>query len=147
MKRNTAACIGLSSVVIEDKYPGSTMIVLPADHLIKDQKRFIDILRKSIMTAAAGKNLVTIGIEPTHPETGYGYIHFGDRLHTIDGDQVFEVKNFTEKPDLSTAKEFLEEGTYLWNSGMFIWQLSSILANIETHLPEMYESLERIKML
>jgi len=145
MKRNTAACIGLSSVVIEDKYPGSTMIVLPADHLIKDQKRFVDILRKSIMTAATGKNLVTIGIEPTHPETGYGYIHFGDQLHTIDGDQVFEVRNFTEKPDLSTAKEFLEEGTYLWNSGMFIWQLSSILANIETHLPEMYESLERIK--
>jgi mannose-1-phosphate guanylyltransferase len=145
MKRNTAACIGLSSVVIEDKYPGSTMIVLPADHLIKDQKRFVDILRKSIMTAATGNNLVTIGIEPTHPETGYGYIHFGDKLHTIDGDQVFEVRNFTEKPDLSTAKEFLEEGTYLWNSGMFIWQLSSILSNIETHLPEMYESLERIK--
>ena len=112
IKRNTAACIGLSSVVIEDKYPGSTMIVLPADHLIKDQKRFVDILRKSIMTAANGNNLVTIGIEPNHPETGYGYIHFGDKLHTIDGDQVFKIRNFTEKPDLSTAKEFLEEGTY-----------------------------------
>jgi len=145
MKRNTAACIALSSVVIEDKYPGSTMIVLPADHLIKDEKKFVNILSKAVMIAASGKNLVTLGIKPTHPETGYGYIHYGAHLHTIDGDQVFEVQNFTEKPDLSTAKEFLEEGTYLWNSGMFIWQLSSILANIEEHLPKIYKSLESIK--
>jgi mannose-1-phosphate guanylyltransferase len=145
MKRNTAACIGLSSVVIENKYPGSTMIVLPADHLIKDENKFVDILSKAVMTAATGKNLVTLGIKPNHPETGYGYIHYGNHLHTIDGDQVFEVQNFTEKPDLDTAKEFLEAGNYLWNSGMFIWQLSSILSNIERHLPEIYESLERIK--
>jgi len=145
MKRNTAACIGLSSVVIENKYPGSTMIVLPADHLIKDEKKFVDILSKAIMTAATGKNLVTLGIKPTHPETGYGYIHYGNHLHTIDGDQVFEVQNFTEKPDLDTAKKFLEKGNYLWNSGMFIWQLDSILYNIEKYLPEMYESLLKIK--
>lgn len=147
MKRNTAACIGLSSVVIENKYPGSAMIVLPADHLIKDEKKFIDILSKAVMTAATGKNLVTLGIKPTHPETGYGYIHYGNHLHTIDGDQVFEVQNFTEKPDLDTAKEFLEAGNYLWNSGMFICQLDSILYNIEKHLPEMYSSLLKIKRL
>jgi len=145
MKRNTAACIGLSSVVIENKYPGSTMIVLPADHLIKDEIKFIDILSKAVMTAATGKNLVTLGIKPTHPETGYGYIHYGNHLHTIDGEQVFEVQNFTEKPDLDTAKDFLEDGNYLWNSGMFIWQLESILYNIEKHLPEMYKSLLKIK--
>ncbi|PUU86212.1 MULTISPECIES: mannose-1-phosphate guanylyltransferase [Halanaerobium] len=145
MKRNTAACIGLSSVVIENKYPGSTMIVLPADHLIKDEKKFVDILSKAVMTAATGKNLVTLGIKPTHPETGYGYIHYGDHLHTIDGDQVFEVQNFTEKPDLDTAKEFLNDGNYLWNSGMFIWRLDSILYNIEKYLPEMYKSLANIK--
>jgi mannose-1-phosphate guanylyltransferase len=121
------------------------MIVLPADHLIKDEKKFVNILSKAVMTAATGKNLVTLGIKPTHPETGYGYIHYGNHLHTIDGDQVFEVENFTEKPDLDTAKEFLEDGNYLWNSGMIIWQLSSILSNIERHLPEIYESLERIK--
>jgi mannose-1-phosphate guanylyltransferase len=145
MKRNTAACIGLSSVVIEDKYPGSTMIVLPADHLIEDEKKFVEILSKAVMTAATGKSLVTLGIKPTHPETGYGYIHYGDHLHTIDGDQVFEVQNFTEKPDLDTAKDFLEAGNYLWNSGIFIWQLDSILYNIEKHLPEMYKSLRKIK--
>src|SRR6056297_2868918 len=145
MKRNTAACIGLSSVVIENKYPGSTMIVLPADHLIKDEKKFIDILSKAVMTAATGKNLVTLGIKPTHPETGYGYIHYGNHLLIIDGGKVFEVQNFTEKPDLDIAKEFLEAGNYLWNSGMFIWQLDSILYNLEKHLPEMYESLLKIK--
>ena len=145
MKRNTAACIGLSSVVIEDKYPGSTMIVLPADHLIKDENKFINILNKAVMTAATGRNLVTLGIKPTHPETGYGYIHYGNELHTIDEDQIFKVENFTEKPDLKTAKEFLEDGNYLWNSGMFIWELESILYNIEKYLPEMYGSLLKIK--
>jgi mannose-1-phosphate guanylyltransferase len=145
MKRNTAACIGLSTVVIENKYPGSTMIVLPADHLIKDENKFIDILSKAVMTAATGKNLVTLGIKPTHPETGYGYIHYGNQLHTIDGEKVFEVQNFTEKPDLDTAKDFLEDGNYLWNSGMFIWHLDSILYNIEKHLPKMYKSLLKIK--
>jgi mannose-1-phosphate guanylyltransferase len=145
LKRNTAPSIGLSSVIIEEKYPGSTMLVLPADHLIKDQNNFLDILKKGIMTAATGKNLVTIGIEPTHPETGYGYIHFGDKLHTIDGDSVFKVENFTEKPDLDTATEFLKDGSYLWNSGMFIWNLNSILANIEKHLPKLHLSLEKIK--
>jgi mannose-1-phosphate guanylyltransferase len=145
MKRNTAACIGLSSVVIENKYPGSTMIVLPADHLIKNEKKFVNILSKAVMTAATGKNLVTLGIKPTHPETGYGYIHYGDHLHTIDGDKVFKVQNFTEKPDLATAKEFLNDGNYLWNSGMFIWELDSILYNIEKYLPEMYKSLVKIK--
>ncbi|MDZ7673089.1 MAG: mannose-1-phosphate guanylyltransferase [Halanaerobiales bacterium] len=145
MKRDTAAGIGLASVVIEDKFSGSTMIVLPADHLIKDQKRFVDILRKAVMTAAGGENLVTIGIEPTYPETGYGYIHFGDRFNTINGDQIFKVRNFTEKPDLSTAKEFLKKGTYLWNTGIFIWKLSTILSNIEKHLPELYDSLQIIK--
>lgn len=144
-KRNTAPSIALSSVIIEDKYPGSTMLVLPADHLIKDQASFIDTLKKGIMTSAAGTNLVTIGIEPTHPETGYGYIHFGDKLHTIDGDNIYEVRNFTEKPDLEKAKEFLDEGTYLWNSGMFIWNLNSILKSIEEHLPEVHNSLETIR--
>lgn len=145
LKRNTAPSIGLSSVIIEEKYPGSTMLVLSADHLIKDQNNFLDILKKAIMTAATGKNLVTIGIEPTHPETGYGYIHFGDKLHTIDGDSVFKVENFTEKPDLDTAAEFLKDGSYLWNSGMFIWNLNSILANIEEHLPKLHLSLEKIR--
>jgi mannose-1-phosphate guanylyltransferase len=145
LKRNTAPSIGLASIVIEDKYPGSNMIVLPADHLIQDQAKFIDILKKGIMTAAAGPNLVTIGIEPTHPETGYGYIHFGEEVHNINGDRVYKVADFREKPDLETAKEFLESGSYLWNSGMFIWNLQTILNSIEEHLPQLYQSLQKIK--
>lgn len=78
LKRNTAPSIGLSSLYIENEYPGSSMLVLPADHLIKDENRFLDILRKAVMIAAGNSNLVTLGIKPTHPETGYGYIHFDD---------------------------------------------------------------------
>lgn len=144
LKRDTAACIGLSSVIIDRKYPGSTMIVLPADHLIKEKDNFINILKKAVMTAATGRNLVTIGIEPTHPETGYGYIKYSDLLHNIDGDRVFKVEAFTEKPDLKKAKNFLEAGTYLWNSGMFVWQVRSILKNIEIYMSDLYESLQRI---
>ncbi|ACL71031.1 mannose-1-phosphate guanylyltransferase [Halothermothrix orenii] len=144
-KRDTAACIGLASLYIEKKFPGSTMVVLPADHLIKNKERFINILQKAVMTAAVGPNLVTIGIEPTHPETGYGYIHFGELLHTIDEDRVYQVKEFTEKPDLDTAREFLEEGTYLWNSGMFVWRVETIQDKIEKHMPELSKAMERIR--
>ena len=145
MKRDTAACIGLSAIVINKKHPGSTMIVLPADHLIKNEERFLNILNKAIMIAASGRNLVTLGIKPTHPETGYGYINYGDLCHSIDGDEVYQVKSFTEKPDLETAKGFLEDGKYLWNSGMFVWQVNSILDNIKLHMHDLYQSLERMK--
>lgn len=144
-KRDTAPSIGLASLYIERKYPGSTMIVLPADHLVKDKDRFLNILQKAVMTAAVGSNLVTIGIKPTHPETGYGYIHYGNLLHTIDKDKVYEVREFTEKPDLETAKSFLEAGTYLWNSGMFVWKVETIQEKIKKHMPDLYQAMERIR--
>ncbi|MDI3547431.1 MAG: mannose-phosphate guanylyltransferase [Halanaerobiales bacterium] len=144
LKRDTAPSIGLSALYIDRTYPGSTMIVLPADHLIKDEKRFISTLQKAVMVAATGKNLVTLGIKPTHPETGYGYIHYGELCHTIDDEEVYRVKAFTEKPDIATAREFLKKGTYLWNSGMFIWQVESILEKIKLHMPDLYGSLKRI---
>ncbi|MDZ7672426.1 MAG: sugar phosphate nucleotidyltransferase [Halanaerobiales bacterium] len=97
------------------------------------------------MIAASDKNIVTLGIEPTHPETGYGYIHFDNLYHSIDNDDIYEVEEFTEKPELKTAKRFLKEGTYLWNSGMFVWQVETILENIKKHMPDLYQSLEKIK--
>ena len=144
-KRNTAPSIGLSALYIEDKYPGSNMLVLPADHLIKDDSRFINLLEKAVMIAASDKNLVTLGIEPTHPETGYGYIHFDQLYHFIDEDPIYEVVEFTEKPKIDMARKFLDEGTYLWNSGMFVWQVETILDNIKRHMPDLYQSLEKIK--
>lgn len=144
-KRDTAPSIGLASLFIEKKHPGSTMLVLPADHLIQDEERFIDIMKKAIMIAVTGSNLVTLGITPTHPETGYGYIHYGECCHTIDDDNVYSVKAFTEKPDLKKAKAFLEDGTYLWNSGMFIWQTETILEKIKFHMPELHQTLKKIR--
>ena len=144
-KRNTAPSIGLSSLYIEDKYPGSNMLVLPADHLIKDDQRFLDILKKAVMIAASDRNIVTLGIEPTHPETGYGYIHFDNLYHSIDNDDIYEVEKFTEKPELKTAKRFLKKGTYLWNSGMFVWQVSTIRKMFEKHMPSLHQGLERMK--
>lgn len=144
-KRNTAPSIGLSSMYIDKKYPGATMLVLPADHLIKDKERFLDIVEKAVMVAAKGDNLVTMGIKPTHPETGYGYIHFGECYHTIDNNQIYRVKEFTEKPDYDTAEDFFKSGQYLWNSGMFVWQVETIMKKIKTHLPDLYDALERMK--
>lgn len=144
VKRDTAPAIGLSALYINRKFPGSTMIVLPADHLIEDEERFRSILEKAASVAESGNNLITLGIKPTHPETGYGYIHFGELYEKIDGDNIFWVKNFTEKPDKETAKKFLDEGTFLWNSGMFIWKVDTILSNIEMHMPELFQALTRI---
>lgn len=144
-KRDTAPCIGLASLFIENKVPGSTMVVLPADHLIKDNDRFLDVLEKAVMVAAGENNLVTLGIRPTHPETGYGYIHCGEQAHRIDDLPVYRVKEFTEKPGPELARNFMEDGTYLWNSGMFIWRVDTILAKFAAFMPELYRSLMNIK--
>ncbi len=144
-KRNTAPSIGLATLYIENRYPGSIMFVLPADHLIKDVERFLDIFKKTVMIAASGNNIVTLGIKADHPETGFGYIHFDEIYHTIDNDSVYKVKEFTEKPGLEEAKAFLEKGRYLWNSGMFVWQVQTILEKFKKHMPDLYNSLQIIK--
>ncbi len=88
--------------------------------------------------------LITIGIHPTHPETGYGYVQSGDFVHTVNGENVYKVKTFAEKPDLETAKRFLESGDFFWNSGMFIWSVESILDEIKNYLPDIYDELEDV---
>ncbi|QTL97699.1 NTP transferase domain-containing protein [Iocasia frigidifontis] len=144
LKRNTAAAIGLSALFIESKYPGSIMIVLPIDHLINDEVNFIETIKRAIEVASSGEKLVTLGIKPTYPETGYGYIHIGQ----IDQDftyQVFKVKRFIEKPDRAKAETFLKTGNYFWNSGIFIWQNQVILESIKKNIPQLYDSLQKIK--
>lgn len=139
--RNTAPCIGLGAVHMRKKYEDAVMYVLPSDHLIKYTSIFLSTLTDAGEVAEQGENLVTLGITPDCPETGYGYIKF---LPDQMLGRAFEVDRFVEKPDLETAKEYVASEQYLWNSGMFIWKVSTILKNLETYLPETYEGLNRI---
>ncbi|HKL13951.1 MAG TPA: mannose-1-phosphate guanylyltransferase [Halanaerobiales bacterium] len=143
-KRNTAPCIGLASLYINRKYPDSTMVVLPSDHVIKNNENFLNILESAANYVQKGDNIVTLGIKPNRPETGYGYIHLGKKVHTANENKIFKVKEFTEKPDYETAAKFYENGNYYWNSGMFIWKTKTILNKLKEHLPEIYKSLEKI---
>ncbi len=141
--RNTAPCIGLAAGIIRKKYDDDAiMLVLPSDHLIKFNAMFVDILKQAIKVAEDNKNLVTIGITPTYPETGYGYINFSSSDTEYQG--AYEVVRFVEKPDIDRAKQYVSSGEYLWNSGMFVWKASSILSNIEKYLPDMYKGLAKI---
>ena len=141
--KNTAPCIALAAAVINKKYEDAVMMVLPSDHLIKYEEMYLDTMRHAIKVAKKDDNLVTIGITPTYPETGYGYINFFSNDDEMLG--VYKVKKFVEKPCLETAKEYLNSGKYLWNSGMFVWKVSSIMKNFEMHLPAMYEGFLKMK--
>lgn len=140
--RNTAPCIGLGAVHIAKKYEDAIMLVLPADHLIKYNSMFINTLKDACEIAQKSSNLVTIGITPDYPETGYGYIKFNPNLG--EG-RAYKVDRFVEKPSLEVAKEYLATDEYLWNSGMFVWKVSSILNKIKELMPETYEGLQHIQ--
>lgn len=138
--RNTAACIGYAAMEILKKYGDGIMVITPSDAFIKDNAAFSSALIKGIEKAEEGDNLVTIGIKPTFPATGYGYI-----LHAHSDKYVNKVLAFKEKPDLATAKEYFSSGRYVWNSGMFIWRASLIIEKFNEYLPELYCGLKRIE--
>jgi mannose-1-phosphate guanylyltransferase len=140
--RNTAACIGLASVIILKKDPDAITLVLPADHIIDGQEEFHQSLLKAAQFANESKGLVTIGIPPSKPETGYGYIQIDERAVK---DSIYKVFTFAEKPNYDTAVRFVESGDFFWNSGMFIWRADTILEEIKCYLPELYEGLIKIK--
>lgn len=140
--RNTAPCIGLGAVHISKKYEDAIMFVLPSDHLIKYTGMYVDTLKEACEVAESGDNLVTLGITPDYPETGYGYIKF--KTEQCIG-HAYKVEKFVEKPDLETAKEYLATEEYLWNSGMFIWKVSTILDKIKEYMPDTYAGLQTIK--
>ncbi|WP_143321864.1 mannose-1-phosphate guanylyltransferase [Clostridium sp. HBUAS56010] len=140
--RNTAPCIGLGAMHIAQKYNDAMMFVFPSDHLIKFNKMFIRTLQDASNVAEKDDNLVTIGIAPDYPETGYGYIKFDPQV--TEG-RSYKVDRFVEKPSLEVAKEYLSSEEYLWNSGMFIWKVSSILKNMEKYMPDTYSALKRIQ--
>ena len=144
--KNTAPCVAAAATLIQEEDPDGTMVVLPADHLIGNPKEFLSILETAESKAQEDSSLVTIGIQPDHPETGYGYIEFdtgSSELH--HGREVKKVNQFREKPDLATAKEFISSGNFLWNSGMFVWKTATILEKFKAHLPNMYEQVNKLK--
>jgi mannose-1-phosphate guanylyltransferase len=143
--RDTAACVGLAAVLVARIDPDGTMIVMPADHVIEPGELF----RKTARAAVAvidddPRTLVTFGIKPTRPETGYGYIERGDALGAVDGIALHRVAQFREKPDRATAEAFLVEGRFAWNSGIFVWRARTILAALAEHRPALAAALDRV---
>lgn len=141
--RNTAACIGLSAVATMVRNPGrdAVLVVLPADHAVSDEEKLRGALREAVSIAGSSDTLVTIGIPPVSPHTGYGYIKRGE--HIVG--RAYKVDRFFEKPNLQRARKYLEQGLYSWNSGMFVWRAAVILEAFKEHMPEMYNGLMRIR--
>ncbi|WP_034924530.1 mannose-1-phosphate guanylyltransferase [Gillisia sp. CAL575] len=132
--RNTAPCILLAAMKIKKINPNAVMIVAPSDHFINDENAFAADINLAFEAASEEDILVTLGIKPTFPNTGYGYIKY----EKDDGKDLQKVENFTEKPTLRNAKKYLEEGNYVWNAGIFIWKASYIAESFKTYLPEMF---------
>ncbi len=145
--RNTAPCIGLAALFVRRLDPEAVMVVLPADHLMADEAEFRRILNLAIWVAYESGKMITVGIQPMRPETGYGYIQVVDEddgTNPYFSRGVYRVKTFAEKPNLQTARQFLQSGDFLWNSGMFVWRADTILREIQHLLPEMYEELAKV---
>lgn len=142
--RNTAPSIGLAAMHIKRIDPDGIMVILPSDHLVRDIEGFQQAVRVAVAAAKEHNALVTFGIQPDRPETGYGYIQFSPQSADLP-EKVHRVKTFAEKPNKITAMRFLSSGDFYWNSGIFIWKASRILAEIEEHLPEQYHQLELIE--
>ena len=134
-RRNTAPCIAYASYKIQAMNPNANIIVAPSDHLILKEDAFFDVINTALDLTASQETLVTLGIKPSRPDTGYGYIQFEEEASHPDP-RVNRVKTFTEKPNLELAKKFLASGDFYWNSGIFIWSLKSIMSAMEKHLSE-----------
>lgn len=134
--RNTAPCVAYGCFKIENLNPEAVIVVAPSDQQILDEEAFVTAIEKSLQTAASTDSLITLGIKPSRPDTGYGYIQYTDQA--IDHD-FHKVKTFTEKPTLEIAKTFIQSGDFLWNAGIFVWSAKAIVKAFGRHLPEMHE--------
>lgn len=143
--RNTAPCVAAAAHILFNRDADAVMAVLPADHFIHDAATFRAILDAATETARQNNALVTIGITPNRPETGYGYIRYDEKRRTRAGvHPAYAVRNFTEKPDLERAMRFIDSGDYLWNSGMFIWRAETVLQEFRRQQPEIYSALDML---
>ncbi|EJT5920193.1 mannose-1-phosphate guanylyltransferase [Clostridium perfringens] len=144
--RNTAPCIALSALIIEKYYKNTNMVVLPSDHLISNEKRFREILLEG--ESYLNKNpkaILTLGMTPNRAETGYGYIKLTNNKELINNSEIITVEKFVEKPNKEKAEEYLKDGSYLWNGGMFLWTVKNIIDKVKTYIPDTYEALGKIK--
>ncbi len=142
--RNTAAAIGLAAIHVARQSDDALMAVLPADHYIGQPARYLRLVRAALEIARRGPNLVVLGIPPTRPETGYGYIARARLAARAGGFPVYTVRRFTEKPSLGRARRYLASGRYFWNAGMFFWRVSTFLDNLRRFLPATYNALMRL---
>jgi mannose-1-phosphate guanylyltransferase len=143
--QNTAPCIGLAAMLLEERSGDRPMLVLPADHLVEPVSRFETLVRSAVKYVAENRCLLTFGVRPTRPDTGYGYIEAGEVVSENAGAQIRRAKAFLEKPDAARAREFVEAGHFYWNSGMFLWTTRTILDEIATHLPRLADVLGQIR--
>jgi len=144
--RNTAPCVALSAAIISAKYGNEIIGFFPADHFIKNPKELLNAIENSEkILENKPEQLITFGINPSAPETGYGYIEKGDLLQKIGGTKFFKAKRFVEKPDLETAQKYLESGNFYWNSGMFLFKANTIIEKFKAYVPDIYKRLMKIK--
>jgi mannose-1-phosphate guanylyltransferase len=142
--KNTAPCIGLAAIHVAYQDPEAIMVVLPADHVITKVDEFQRVIKLAVEFSAQNDGLVTLGITPYEPATGYGYIQAGEEVLKSNSHLVYKVKTFAEKPNWDTAKRFLKSGDFYWNSGIFIWKATTILQEISEKLPEIHDGLMEI---
>ena len=142
--RNTAPACGLAAFLIERENPHAILGIFPSDHVIGDEPRFLKRIEQGIRLAASGDVMVVLGIEPSRPETGYGYIETGDLVPTAEEEGALHVRRFMEKPSAHRAEEFLAAGGYFWNSGMFLWSARTLANAVREHMPETAPLLEEI---
>ena len=144
--RDTAPCIGFAALTLLKVDAAAIMITLPADHYVPDADGFVSTILSGVACAGTGDYLVTIGIRPARPETGYGYINAHEPFGDAPG-QVYKVERIVEKPDAAKALSYMQVGTYYWNAGIFIWRAGVVLEGIRRHMPELYEGLMKIKAI
>ena len=142
-RRNTAPCIAYACYKIKKINPNANIVVAPSDHIILKEDLFADVISSSLTAVEQNDWLLTLGITPSRPDTGYGYVQFKDTEAYPQDFRIKKVKTFTEKPVLEMAKQFLESGDFLWNSGIFIWSIKSIMKAFEMYMPELKESFEK----
>lgn len=145
LKKNTAPCICLAAKLIKMLNPDAVMVAMPADHFIGDEEGFRKIVKAAAQFAQKSGLLITLGIKPTRPETGYGYIKVGPKIGETDVGGVFGVDEFAEKPPLKRAKAYVESGKYLWNSGVFIWRAATVFEEMSKYLPDIMEKFSSIE--
>jgi mannose-1-phosphate guanylyltransferase len=146
MRRDTAAAVCLGALICKKRFGNPVMVILTADHIIEPPELFRETILSAVRFAGKGDVLYTLGIRPTHPSTGYGYLELGQEIEDDNGIVHYDLVRFVEKPDLETARRYLQSGRFLWNSGMFVWQTDSILREIRAYIPAHMEILsEAIK--